>query len=164
MIMYDTMPFLDRHLTIFKQNEALVFISLATDGVKEFHFFYPNEQVTRATLPEIIDFQRYAAGEIVDLSQLKINYLTGTSFQRDIWRAMHEMLPNETLTYAQLAVRANHPTAIRAVASAVGKNPLTIINACHRILPKSGGIGKYRYGPEMKQRLRQLDQAMIASK
>ncbi|MFR8086471.1 MAG: methylated-DNA--[protein]-cysteine S-methyltransferase, partial [Leuconostoc gelidum] len=52
----------------------------------------------------------------------------------------------------------------RAVASAVGKNPLTIINACHRIVPKSGGIGQYRYGSEMKQKLRQLDQSMMVSK
>ncbi|CUW09115.1 methylated-DNA--[protein]-cysteine S-methyltransferase [Leuconostoc gasicomitatum] len=164
MIMYDIIPFLDSQLTIFKQNDALVFISLAIDGVKEFHLFYPNEQVTRATLPEMIAFKRYAAGETVDLSQLKIDYLKGTAFQRDIWTAMHDMLPNDTLTYGELAIRANHSTAIRAVASAVGKNPLTIINACHRIVPKSGGIGKFRYGSEMKQKLRQLDQAMMASK
>lgn len=164
MIIYDTMAFLDRQLTIFKQDDALVFVSLAIDGVKEFHLFYPNEQVMRATLIEMIDFQRYVTGRASDFSQLKINYLKGTLFQRDVWTAMHDMLPNETLTYGELAIRANHPTAIRAVASAVGKNPLTIINACHRILPKSGGVGQYRYGSETKQKLRQLDQSMMVSK
>ena len=67
------------------------------------------------------------------------------------------MRPTETLTYSDLAERANYPKAIRAVATAVGKNPLTIINACHRILPNQGGIGKYAYGPEIKQVLLSLD-------
>ncbi|CAM3080272.1 methylated-DNA--[protein]-cysteine S-methyltransferase [Leuconostoc rapi] len=164
MITYDTSPFLDRQLTLFKSHDALVFISLADDACADFYAFYPDEQVTRAQLPEMRYFQSYSAGEFVDWTQLKTAYLKGTSFQRDVWQAMREMKLSETLTYSELAVRAKHPTAIRAVASAVGKNPLTIINPCHRILPKSGGIGKFRYGSVIKQAILALDQQLILAK
>ncbi|ADG41250.1 methylated-DNA--[protein]-cysteine S-methyltransferase [Leuconostoc kimchii IMSNU 11154] len=164
MITYDTAPFLGRQLTLFKSQDALVFISLADDAYANFYSFYPDEQVTRAEIPELHYFERYAAGQFVDWSQLKTAYLKGTPFQRDVWQAMREMKLSETLTYSELAVRAQHPTAIRAVASAVGKNPLTIINPCHRILPKSGGIGKFRYGSVIKQAILALDQQMILAK
>lgn len=164
MITYDTAPFLDRQLTLFKSRDALVFISLADDACADFHSFYPDEHVTRDEIPEMRYFQSYAAGQFVDWAQLKISYLKGTPFQRDVWQAMNNMKLSETLTYSELAIRANHPTAIRAVASAVGRNPLTIINPCHRILPKSGGIGKFRYGSVIKQAIFALDQQLILVK
>ncbi|MGO3318860.1 MAG: methylated-DNA--[protein]-cysteine S-methyltransferase [Leuconostoc carnosum] len=161
MIIYETITFLGGQLTLFKQDDALVFVSLADDGVADFKSFYPTVDVIADNVPEVALFKHYAAGEVIDWRQLKINYLSGTKFQREVWLAMHNMMPHEYLTYAELAQRANHPTAIRAVASAIGKNPLTIINACHRILPKSGGIGQYRYGSHIKAELLALDRVKI---
>lgn len=157
MIIYETMPFLQRQLTVFKQDDAVVFVSLADDGRQEFLAGYPTATIQAGHVPELDLFRRYAAGESVGFRTIKINYLRATPFQQAVWTALHDMAPNETLTYAELAVRANYPKAIRAVATAVGKNPLTIINACHRILPKQGGIGKYAYGPDIKQALLALD-------
>ncbi|WKY78781.1 methylated-DNA--[protein]-cysteine S-methyltransferase [Leuconostoc lactis] len=157
MIIYETMPFLQRQLTVFKQDDAVVFVSLADDGRQEFLADYPTATIQAGRVPEIDFFRRYAAGESVDFRAIKIDYLRATPFQQAVWTALHEMAPTETLTYSDLAARANYPKAIRAVATAVGKNPLTIINACHRILPKQGGIGKYAYGPDIKQVLLALD-------
>lgn len=159
MIIYDTIPFLQRQLTVFKQADAVVFVSLADDGRQEFLADYPTATIQAGHVPELDLFRRYAAGETVDFRAIKIDYLQATPFQRAVWTALHEMTPTETLTYAELAARAQYPKAIRAVATAVGKNPLTIINACHRILPKQGGIGKYAYGSAIKQVLLSLDQA-----
>ena len=159
MIIYDTIPFLQRQLTVFKQADAVVFVSLADDRRQEFLADYPTATIQAGHVPELDLFRRYAAGETVDFRAIKIDYLRATPFQRAVWTALHEMIPTETLTYAELAARANYPKAIRAVATAVGKNPLTIINACHRILPKQGGIGKYAYGSTIKQVLLALDQA-----
>lgn len=157
MIIYATIPFLRRQLTVFKQDDAVVFVSLANDGVQEFLATYPDYTVRVGDIPELAIFERYAAGEPVNFKAIHRRYIRATPFQRAVWEAMHDMSPTETLTYSELAARAQHPTAIRAVASAVGKNPLTIINACHRILPKSGGIGQYEYGPEIKQVLLERD-------
>lgn len=157
MIIYDTMPFLQRQLTVFKQADAVVFVSLTADGVQEFEAEYPGFALQPGHVPELAVFKRYAAGEVVDFHAIKVHYLKATPFQLAVWTALHEMAPTETLTYQALAARAKRPTAVRAVATAVGKNPLTIINACHRILPKGGGIGKYEYGPVIKQALLVLD-------
>ncbi|MFP6538143.1 methylated-DNA--[protein]-cysteine S-methyltransferase [Latilactobacillus sp. VITA-14] len=63
----------------------------------------------------------------------------------------------QTTTYSALAAQVGHPTAIRAVASAIGRNPLLMIIPCHRVYRKDGQIGGYRGGLELKQTLHQLE-------
>ncbi|MCS8588103.1 methylated-DNA--[protein]-cysteine S-methyltransferase [Leuconostoc citreum] len=157
MIIYDTMKFKNWQLTLFKDNDAIVFISFADDGVAEFSLQYPRMKLQYAKIPELRYFEQYLSGERVDFKSLNVAYLSGTPFQISVWHALHEVGKDEKLTYQQLAQRAGHPTAIRAVASAVGKNPLTIINPCHRILPKNGGVGQYHYGQALKKLLISLD-------
>lgn len=79
--------------------------------------------------------------------------LAGTPFQLDVWRALLTIERGTTITYSQLATLANHPTAVRAVATSVGRNPISVIVPCHRILPASGDVGNYHSGPEIKRRL-----------
>lgn len=81
-----------------------------------------------------------------------------TMFQRDVWRAICRIPYGETRTYKQLATMAGHPTAVRAVASACGKNPLPYYIPCHRVVG-TRDIGGYAFGVEAKQRLLQLEHA-----
>ena len=74
---------------------------------------------------------------------IDIDTLPGTAFQRDVWRAMTQIPAGETRTYKQLARMAGHPTAIRAVANAVGANPMPPIIPCHRVVRSDGKIGGY---------------------
>ncbi len=76
-------------------------------------------------------------------TDIDIDALGGTTFQRDVWRALTKIPRGETCTYAQLAAMAGHPTAIRAVANAVGKNPMPPIIPCHRVICSNGKIGGY---------------------
>lgn len=75
-----------------------------------------------------------------------------SSFQRDVWRAICRIPYGETRTYRQLATMAGHPTAIRAVASACGANPLPYYIPCHRVVA-TNGLGGYAFGLEAKKRL-----------
>ena len=77
----------------------------------------------------------------------------GTSFQIDVWNALLKVPMGSTLSYGELAVKCGHPTAVRAVASAVSRNPISIIIPCHRILPKDGRLGNYRSGSHRKKLL-----------
>ena len=72
-----------------------------------------------------------------------IDALPGTPFQRDVWRALTRIPRGEVRTYKQLAEMAGHPNAVRAVANAVGKNPMPPIIPCHRVVRSDGGIGGY---------------------
>ncbi|MCC8440350.1 methylated-DNA--[protein]-cysteine S-methyltransferase [Leuconostoc pseudomesenteroides] len=155
MIKYETIDFLGGHLTAFERDGHLVFISLANDGVAEFLSEYQGYELEPDTLPVAQLFHQYENGLSVDWTRVPIDFLSGTEFQKSVWRTLNQF--KGTLTYSQLAEKVGRPKAIRAVASAVGKNPLPIINACHRILPKSGGVGKFRYGTLVKTQLLTLE-------
>ena len=79
--------------------------------------------------------------------------LAGTQFRLDVWRALLSIERGQTTTYAALAAIAGHPTAVRAVATSVGRNPISVIVPCHRIVPAAGGVGNYHSGAEIKRRL-----------
>lgn len=79
----------------------------------------------------------------MNMPDIDIDNLPGTPFQRDVWRALTQIPRGETRTYAELAAMAGHPTAIRAVANAVGKNPKPPIIPCHRVICSNGKIGGY---------------------
>ena len=79
--------------------------------------------------------------------------LVGTPFRHDVWRALLQIPQGKTTTYSHLATLAGHPRAIRAVASAIGANPIQYTIPCHRIIPTSGGIGNYHSGTAIKKQL-----------
>lgn len=64
--------------------------------------------------------------------------LQGTPLQLRVWRELFNLLPDELITYSELANRCGYPRAVRAVATAVGKNPVSLIIPCHRVVRKSG--------------------------
>jgi len=74
----------------------------------------------------------------------------GTPFQVMVWQALLRIPCGATLSYGQLAAAIGRPTAVRAVAGAVAKNPIAFLIPCHRVLPASGAIGGYRWGQARK--------------
>ncbi|MBR1380158.1 MAG: MGMT family protein [Alphaproteobacteria bacterium] len=77
------------------------------------------------------------------MTYIDIDSLPGTDFQRDVWRALTRIPIGTVVTYAQLAKMCGHPNAVRAVANAVGKNPMPPIIPCHRVVRSDGKIGGY---------------------
>jgi methylated-DNA-[protein]-cysteine S-methyltransferase len=81
----------------------------------------------------------------------------GTPFQRRVWAALLEIPYGETISYAELARRVGQPTAFRAVGLANGKNPISIIVPCHRVVGSGGSLTGYGGGLDRKQRLLELE-------
>ncbi|MFE7468985.1 methylated-DNA--[protein]-cysteine S-methyltransferase [Streptomyces sp. NPDC057499] len=79
--------------------------------------------------------------------------LDGTPFQRDVWALLQEIPYGETRSYGELADQLGKPGASRAVGLANGKNPVSIIVPCHRVVGASGSLTGYGGGLERKQRL-----------
>ncbi len=82
----------------------------------------------------------------------------GTDFQKKVWGILLRIPYGVTMTYGEEAKRLRKPDAVRAVASANAKNPIPIIVPCHRVIPKSGGVGGYAGGSERKKVLLKLEQ------
>ena len=84
--------------------------------------------------------------------------VTGTNFQVQVWRALLELEPGETVTYGSLARKLGKPDAARAVGMAVGANPVAWLIPCHRVLRAGGVLGGYRWGPARKQMIRRWEE------
>lgn len=78
-------------------------------------------------------------------------HLIGAPFQIKVWEALLAIPSGHVTTYSQIASAIGHPTAIRAVGTAVGRNPVSWLIPCHRALRKSGGLGGYHWGLPVKR-------------
>ena len=84
--------------------------------------------------------------------------LEGTAFQRRVWDALLGIGYGQTVSYGQLADRIGRPTAARAVGLANGRNPVSIIVPCHRVVGSDGSLTGYGGGLGNKRRLLELEQ------
>jgi methylated-DNA-[protein]-cysteine S-methyltransferase len=82
----------------------------------------------------------------------------GTPFQHNVWNAITQVPYGTTLSYKELATQLGTPKSIRAVATAVGRNPLLLIVPCHRIIGSNGSLVGYAGGLQQKQNLLNLEQ------
>ena len=85
--------------------------------------------------------------------------IRGTPFQFLVWDQLRAIPPGETRSYSEIARRIGRPRAIRAVGTANGANPVSIIIPCHRAIRASGHLGGYRWGLERKRKLLALESA-----
>lgn len=84
--------------------------------------------------------------------------MEATDLQRTVWQELTKIPYGTTISYEELALRIGNPKAVRAVATAVGENPLSIAIPCHRIVRKNGEIGEYHWGSDIKEKLLAYEQ------
>ncbi len=82
----------------------------------------------------------------------------GTPFQNKVWQQLLQIPYGETISYGELAKRIGNPNASRAVGMANGKNPISIIIPCHRVISKNGSLTGFGGGIEIKKKLLKLEQ------
>ena len=80
-------------------------------------------------------------------------FLIGAPFQIKVWEALLSIPSGHVTTYSEIAGAIGHPQAVRAVGTAVGRNPISWLIPCHRALRKSGGLGGYHWGLPVKRAL-----------
>lgn len=85
----------------------------------------------------------------------------GTPFQMQVWSKLSEIPYGKVVTYGQLAAAIGQPTAVRAVANAVGENPFLIFLPCHRVVA-ADGLGGFSAGLEAKRALLRLEGVEIS--
>lgn len=83
--------------------------------------------------------------------------VAGTAFQRDVWSALLTIPFGETRSYAEIAAQIGRPKAVRAVGAANGKNPVSIIAPCHRVIGSNGTLTGFAGGLATKAQLLALE-------
>ena len=91
------------------------------------------------------------------LFDVALDITGGTLFQQSVWRALLKIDHGKTSTYGDIGRQINNPAAVRAVGSAVGRNPLSIIIPCHRVLGGDGSLTGYAGGLHRKTALLNLE-------
>jgi methylated-DNA-[protein]-cysteine S-methyltransferase len=87
--------------------------------------------------------------------------MRGTSFQKNVWEALLAIPFGETRSYGQLAKQLGNPQAMRAVGAANGRNPISIIVPCHRVIGSSGKLTGFAGGLETKAHLLNLEESGV---
>jgi len=82
-----------------------------------------------------------------------------TAFQRRVWDWLRAIPSGTTYSYSEAAKAIGAPNAARAIARACATNPVALVIPCHRIIPKGGGAGGYRWGLDRKRQLLKLERA-----
>jgi AraC family transcriptional regulator, regulatory protein of adaptative response / methylated-DNA-[protein]-cysteine methyltransferase len=86
--------------------------------------------------------------------------LKGTAFQQLVWAALCEIPVATTTSYTKIAVQIGRPQSVRAVAQAIGANPVAIVVPCHRVVRSDGSLCGYRWGVERKRQLQLWEQQL----
>ncbi|HEY9126272.1 MAG TPA: methylated-DNA--[protein]-cysteine S-methyltransferase [Acidobacteriaceae bacterium] len=131
---------------------------------------WQNDRPNRVRLQEMVQNERhpvlmkaeqqlgeYFAGKRQEFS-IALD-MRGTRFQKDVWEALLAIPFGETRNYGQLARQLGNPQATRAVGAANGRNPISIIVPCHRVIGCSGKLTGFAGGLDIKARLLDLEQS-----
>lgn len=114
-------------------------------------------------IEEDCDILRRSRHEITEFlngnrTEFSVSYaLTGTDFQKAVWRAVSKIPYGSTVSYVDIAIAIGKPSSVRAVANAIGANPLPLIIPCHRVVGSDGAITGYSGGRLVKRTLLQLE-------
>jgi methylated-DNA-[protein]-cysteine S-methyltransferase len=118
-----------------------------------------NVEKEKPTHPILLETQRqlneYFGGKRQSFS-LDLDF-AGTEFQKKVWQALLTIPHGQTRSYAQIAKQVGSPKALRAVGAAIGKNPISIIAPCHRVIGSTGKLTGFAGGLETKARLLALE-------
>ncbi len=124
-----------------------------------------SEAGLEATLRQEFAEAELERGTVAEYVQPVLEYLTkqtplnvpldlhGTAFQLKVWQALQQIPRGQTRTYGQVAQVIGDPKAVRAVASAIGANPISMVVPCHRVIGSDGKLTGYRWGVDRKKKL-----------
>ncbi len=129
-------------------------------GILTVMFLDNDEMVVSETIPSelkeaVTQLQEYFNGERREFT-LKLSP-KGTDFQQKVWKELEKIPYGKTVSYQQIANNFGNPKVIRAAASANGKNPISIIIPCHRVIGSDGSLTGYAGGLHRKKWLLDLE-------
>ena len=149
-------------LLLLAKAEGLIAIEFAEEqATTDISTFMPASQTSGQILEifckttEILD--RYFQGEKLDFQYLDFLTPQGTAFQQSVWQILRQIPYGKITSYGEIAQQLGKPNAMRAVGGAVGRNPISILIPCHRVLGKNQRLTGFGGGLPNKRYLLQLE-------
>ncbi|MCC6643927.1 MGMT family protein [Candidatus Peregrinibacteria bacterium] len=137
---------------------GMFFGNKPAEFTKEMQKRFPEFLLAKGEKSEADDFTKKVwKGEDVQFE------LSGSPLEVAVWQQLAMLDSGQTVSYTELAKKAGFPRAVRAVASAVGRNPISVLIPCHRVLRKDGSLGGYRFGLRLKKAILQREKIGIES-
>ncbi|WP_421238760.1 methylated-DNA--[protein]-cysteine S-methyltransferase [Aeromonas enteropelogenes] len=158
MIRYDILPTHCGNLLIAINERGLVHVDFVA-GLRALPDMSGWQQDGEALAPYLAEFEDYFAGRLQRFT-LPLA-ASGTEFQQAVWQALCDIPYGETRSYGDIARAIGKPNAMRAVGAANGRNPLSIIVPCHRVIGQNGSLTGYAGGLEIKKALLQLENIKV---
>lgn len=151
-------------IIVASTERGLCFVGFANDeqsGVTQLQQRFAGAKLTPETTSHIklaVEYLKQPKKESKTLDKLTLD-LCGTPFQLKVWSELLKIPYGTLTTYSQVAQNIGKPSAYRAVANAVGSNPISILIPCHRVVRTGGALGGYYWGLELKKRVLASEQA-----
>ncbi len=160
---FKTMPSPVGQLTLVANDHGLAAVLWENDDPNRVRLSPLHEDSKHPVLLEAErQLRDYFAGKRETFS-LKLDF-KGTDFQKKVWAALLTIPFGETRSYAQIAEQIGNPNAVRAVGAANGKNPISIIAPCHRVIGSNGKLTGFAGGMEAKAFLLKLESKQLVLK
>ncbi|KRK65531.1 methylated-DNA-(protein)-cysteine S-methyltransferase [Companilactobacillus tucceti DSM 20183] len=157
-IFYSKTKINNRFYLIASTVDGLVFVGCQNGNMDELKSFFKKEKLVydeKKNEPYVIELEEYLSGK---RKEFDFNLdVTGTEFQMKVWQQLRKIPYGSLSNYSKIATQIGNPKAVRAVGTAIGRNPVSIIVPCHRVLSKNGSLGGYRGGLPMKRELLNLE-------
>ena len=148
---FKTMPSPVGTLTLVASDKGLCAILWENDDPERVRMGLLQEDKDHPMLCEAErQLQDYFVGKLERFT-VPLDFDRGTDFQKKVWQALTTIPFGETRSYAQIAGQIGHPKAVRAVGAANGKNPISIIAPCHRVIGSNGSLVGYGGGQPRKR-------------
>lgn len=134
--------------TVVFENDLLCFLGIGTEAETEALAQWPTAvPATDAAHIALID-------SLLTARQVKVRcVLHGNPLQVEVWNELAKIPYGTTVSYKEIATRIGRPEATRAVANAIGRNQISVIIPCHRVIGSDGALHGYRWGVEVKAAL-----------
>ncbi len=124
------------------------------------HCAWPERPGDPLLVRAIAQLGEYFAGQRIAFD-LPLDLQGGSPFQQSVWQALLGIPPGGTTSYAALSRQIGQPAAVRAVGAAVGRNPVSVVVPCHRVVGSNGALTGYAGGLERKGALLRLEGALM---
>ena len=148
-----------RDITIAADGEFLCGLQFGASKEEMIEYFrkykvgYSDGSLSSQLVSEILNIINDKADEYIPI------FLMGTTFQIRVWKEISKIPFGTTRTYQEIANNLHGPNSVRAVANAIGANPIAVIVPCHRVIRTDGSLGGYRWGTKIKQDLLDREKA-----